>query len=279
MAWCPFAVHRPLSENNYQGRITPRAVIMHTAVSSSPSLFSYFQNSSDLESHFYVADDGTIEQYMDTTVRADANLNANAFAVSIETQDGGKIVPWTSAQIESIVRLIDWLCSVHDIPRRQIPSAYSSGIGWHVQFGAPGPWTPVSKSCPGGPRIEQTKNIIIPRVAAGQINGGFLMSLSETEQRNLYNRVMGFNHQRWYVVKDGKASEVGPNVPGAVPAHALDTLDGNYLVERIKEVAGEVEALKSAQTAPVTPEIDYDRIIRGVVEALPSIHFVANTEE
>jgi len=171
MAWCPFAIHRPLSENHLQGGIVPRAVILHTAVSSAPSLFDFFQNNSDLESHFYVRDDGVIEQYMDTGIRADANKNANSFAVSIETQDGGQIVPWTSAQVDALVRLCDWLCTTHGIPRRQIPAWDSSGIGWHVQFGAPGPWTPVNKSCPGGPRIDQTRNTIIPRVAAGQIQG------------------------------------------------------------------------------------------------------------
>ena len=169
MAWCPFALHRPLSENHLQGRITPRAIVLHTAVSSSPSLYDFFQNRSDLESHFYVRNDGTIEQYMDTGIRADANKNANDFAVSIETQDGGQIVPWTDAQVNALVRLCNWLCDMHAIPRRQIPAAYDAGIGWHVMFGAPGPWTPVAKSCPGGPRIQQARDVIIPRVAARQL--------------------------------------------------------------------------------------------------------------
>jgi hypothetical protein len=172
MAWCPFAIHKPLSENHWQGSITPRAVILHTAVSGASSLFGFFQNNSNLESHFYVRNDGTIEQYMDTGIRADANKNANDFAVSIETQDDRVIKPWTAQQVDALVRLVSWICNVHGIAKRQIPSAYGEGIGWHVQFGAPGPWTPVSKSCPGSPRIEQTKNVIIPRVRAGQSGGG-----------------------------------------------------------------------------------------------------------
>ncbi|WP_116051670.1 peptidoglycan recognition protein family protein [Amycolatopsis palatopharyngis] len=167
MAWCPFAVHRPLSENHTQGGITPRAVILHTAWSGASSLYGFFQNNSNLESHFYVANDGTIEQYMDTGIRADANKNANGFAVSIETQDDRAIKSWNSAQLDALVRLVKWICDTHDIPKRRIESAYGSGIGWHVQFGAPGPWTPSAKTCPGGPRIEQVKNHIIPRVAGG----------------------------------------------------------------------------------------------------------------
>jgi hypothetical protein len=172
MAWCPFAVHKPLSENHTQGSITPRAVILHTAVSASDSLFNFFQHNSDLESHFYVSEEGVIEQYMDTQIRADANKNANSFAVSIETEDGRKIREWTPVQLQALIRLVTWICDTHGIPKRQIPNAYGSGIGWHVQFGAPGPWTPVSKSCPGAPRIAQTRDVLIPAVANGGGGGG-----------------------------------------------------------------------------------------------------------
>lgn len=166
MARYPKALWKPLRENVTQGKITPRAIILHTAVSDALSLFNFFQNNSDLESHFYVREDGTVEQYMDTGVRADANKNANDFAVSIETWDGRTIRPWTTRQVDSLVNLCDWLCRTHGIPRVQIPTANGAGIGWHVMFGAPGPWTPVSKSCPGVHRIEQTKKLIIPSVAA-----------------------------------------------------------------------------------------------------------------
>lgn len=164
MAWCPFAIRKPLRENATQQRITPRAIILHTAVSNVLSLFDFFQNNSNLESHFYVREDGVIEQYMDTEIMADANKNANEFAVSIETWDGGTIRPWTALQVTALIRLCDWLCDKHGIPRVQIPTANGAGIGWHVMFGAPGPWTPVAKSCPGGPRIQQTQQIIIPQV-------------------------------------------------------------------------------------------------------------------
>lgn len=167
MAWCPFAIHKPLRENATQGNITPRAIVLHTAVSNATSLFDFFQNNSNLESHFYVRENGVIEQYMDTEIMADANKNANGFAVSIETWDGGVIREWTDAQVVAIIRLCDWLCAVHKIPREQIPTSYGAGIGWHVMFGAPGPWTPVAKSCPGAPRIAQVKNIIIPAVKRG----------------------------------------------------------------------------------------------------------------
>lgn len=183
MAWCPFAIKRPLSENHTQGRIKPRAVVLHTAVSSADSLYNFFQYNSDLESHFYVSEEGRIEQYMDTEIMADANKNANSFAVSIETEDGAKIRPWTPVQLDALVRLVTWICDTHGIPKRQIPTAYGSGIGWHVQFGAPGPWTPVAKSCPGQPRIDQTRNELIPRVARGG-GGGAAPAAPKSPKRN-----------------------------------------------------------------------------------------------
>lgn len=161
MARYPNAIWKPLRENSTQGRIIPRAIILHTAVSNADSLFDFFQNSSELESHFYVRKDGVVEQYLDTTVRADANLKANDFAVSIETWDGGTIRWWTPAQLESLTDLCDWLCRTHAIPRAEIPTWNGTGIGYHVMFGAPGPWTPVAKSCPGSARIAQFPGLIL----------------------------------------------------------------------------------------------------------------------
>lgn len=167
MAIYPKAVNKLLPENASQPRITPRAVILHSAAGRG-SLYGFFKNSSSLESHFWVSEKGVVEQYIDTTVRADANRNANSFAVSIETESSPSATePWTSAQVTAIIALCDWLCSTHGIPRKQIESATGSGIGWHIMFGAPGPWTPVAKSCPGPARIIQARNVIIPAVAKG----------------------------------------------------------------------------------------------------------------
>lgn len=169
MARCPFAVQRILPENANQPRITPRVVILHRAVDGrvpNQSIYPLFSTSgNDLESHFFVFDNGTIEQYMDTEVQADANYKANGFAVSIETEDDGVERPWTQEQCDAIVRLVSWLCATHSIPRVLCPRWDGAGIGWHVQFGAPGAWTPSVKTCPGPYRIEQIKSVIIPRVS------------------------------------------------------------------------------------------------------------------
>lgn len=171
MALCPFADHKLLPENESQPRIEPRIAIAHSAAGSG-SLYRFFLNGSNLESHFWISKTGIIEQYMDTNVRADANLKANAFAVSIETESSiAATEPWTDAQVKALIRLLDWLCDTHPaILRRQCPAWDAAGLGWHIMFGAPGPWTPVAKSCPGPARIKQMQTVIIPAVIKAGAN-------------------------------------------------------------------------------------------------------------
>ena len=72
MARCPFAVWRPMPYGSYL-MPNPVRANLHTAVSSASSLYSYFATrSGKVHSHFYVAKDGTIEQYRDTAYAAAA---------------------------------------------------------------------------------------------------------------------------------------------------------------------------------------------------------------
>lgn len=187
MAICPFAVQKLLPESETQPRIVPRVFIMHSAAGRG-SLYHFFLNSSNLESHFWIGTDGTIEQYVDTEVRADANLKANSFAISVETESSPAATePWPVAQAAALVRLGDWAAREHGIPRVQTPTWDGAGFGWHVMFGAPGPWTPVAKSCPGPARAAQAQREIIPAIAkagSGPVEGeGFLSALTKAEQQ------------------------------------------------------------------------------------------------
>ena len=162
MALCPFAVHKLIPPGSSDPRITARAAILHVDAGNASSLYDYFRfRSGGIESHFFIKLDGTIEQYRDTDFQADANLDANDFAISIETQGfgGGK---WTAAQLVSIKRLLLWLNKVEGIPVRKIQHWDGSGVGYHTQFGAPSHWTPVAKSCPGPERIKQFNEVLVP---------------------------------------------------------------------------------------------------------------------
>ncbi len=168
MSLCPFAAQMLLPESATQPVIAPRIAILHSAAGRG-SLYRFFRDSSSLESHFWVSDEGGIEQYIDTNRRADANRNANGYAISIETESSPAATErWTPAQAAAIVRLLDWICTEHpNVKRRQCDSPTGSGIGWHIQFGTPGPWTPVAKSCPGPARVIQARDEIIPAIVKG----------------------------------------------------------------------------------------------------------------
>jgi N-acetylmuramoyl-L-alanine amidase/LAGLIDADG-like domain len=133
---------RLLPEWRSQGRITPIAIIDHSIVGSAVGAWLLFRDASGLESHFIVrgrrsgAEDGHIWQLMDTGRRADANRDANGYAISIETEDDGDpdTQPWTRAQLQSLAWLHNKLRSVHpSIPRRASRSCSDpAGLGYHA---------------------------------------------------------------------------------------------------------------------------------------------------
>lgn len=172
MALCPFATMRLIAPGSSDPRITPRVAILHVDAGDADSLYTYFRDrSGGIESHFHIKKSGEIEQYRDTGWQADANHLANDFAVSIETQGYGA-GEWTDAQLASIKRLLVWLNQAHPAIRLAKCNTWSgTGIGYHTQFGAPGPWTPVAKSCPGPDRIKQFHNEIVPWLNAGAEEG------------------------------------------------------------------------------------------------------------
>jgi hypothetical protein len=165
--------HRLLPEWNRQPRITPTTIIDHSIVGSALGAWYYFRDRTGIESHFIVrgarsgSADGHIWQLMDTGRQADANLNANAFAISIETEDNGDPdhFRWSRAQLESLKWLHNKLVQVHpSIPRRRCPSPRGGGLGYHTMWGAPSAWTPVAgKTCPGRPvRVAQWEDELLP---------------------------------------------------------------------------------------------------------------------
>jgi N-acetylmuramoyl-L-alanine amidase-like protein len=156
---------RHLPEWQSQPRITPTTIIDHSIVGSAEGAWQMFHDRSVLESHFIVGLTGEIWQLMDTGRQADANLDANDFAISIETADLGDPdnQPWTTAQLASLIWLHERLLAAHpSIPRRKCPTWNGGGLGFHTLFGAPSHWTPVAKSCPGRVRKAQWNDVLLP---------------------------------------------------------------------------------------------------------------------
>lgn len=170
MAWHPRAIHRPLSQNAWQDRITPIAIAQHTAVSSSDSLHGYFSSDAadGVESHFYVRFSGVFEQYIDSETMAHCQRDGNRYAISIETEDnyptgwedGSDVPAFSDAQLESLADIYAWCHLTHGIPLVISKRWDGPGVGWHRKYiGNPG-WARSYRACPGDRRIAAIPTII-----------------------------------------------------------------------------------------------------------------------
>lgn len=252
MALCPFAVHELLPENSQQNRITPTTVICHRAVSSAKSLYGYWNTPGViLESHFYISEDGTIYQYMDTNVRADANVDANAFAVSIETWDGGNTPDsqgWNPIQVLRLKQLIKWICDTHGIKKAPAQTWNGGGIGGHNWF--PYPWADGPRGCPGTARNAQLRNDIIPAVASGNIEDEDV-----NEQQNAYLEEI------WEATADG----VGKAELSVLHRHV--NFLGNLVEDKSDELSQKIDELEERIEIG---DIDYDLLADKVVAKILS---------
>lgn len=164
----PGAEWRPLPEAGRPDGYTKTQVIYHSIVGSAEGAYGYFLKSTSLESTFIVKLNGWIIQCMNASDRADANRTANYRAISVETEDNGNpdSYPWTDRQIDALVKIGVWAHEQHEVKARECPRHDASGFGYHVMFGAPGPWTPVAKTCPGIVRRKQFYKVVLPRIIA-----------------------------------------------------------------------------------------------------------------
>jgi hypothetical protein len=154
-------------------------VNFHTAVTDASSLYPYFSGEGRPCSHFYVREDGTVEQYVDTRYRAAADYHGNESTISIETWDGygrvwtsGQPPGWNAAQMRALKRLTLWILQTHrSIPPKLAtdsrPEWSSFGLSWH-RLGID-PWrhpqgvlysSSYGKVCPGDARIAQVPEIL-----------------------------------------------------------------------------------------------------------------------
>lgn len=178
------AVWRPLGTQTEPRLVKKHKILIHTMVGTLEGTDSMFRKDgfSGVESHFGTSDTGVIWQWQDTDFQADANLEGNDDAISIENEDWfinnwkgvGPVPPFTDAQVDSLVDLCAEICLEHDIPPVRCPDSEdaSKGIGTHRlgidPFRTHGEHytTSFGKVCPGDARLRQVNEIIIPRTAA-----------------------------------------------------------------------------------------------------------------
>jgi hypothetical protein len=216
MARFPGAIWKPITASKGRRALTVHnRVNLHVAVSEASSLHGFFNQSGIADSHFYVRRDGVVEQYVDTSMNAFADLEGNDATISVETQGfgGGE---WTTAQLEFLACIFAWAAETHGIPVRLASSSKtdstSRGLSWH-RLGIDGnfPALPsilagrlqrgggmhysqsTGKECPGSQRIPQIPGIL---ARAQELLGaptiepeGFLMALSDSKQDAVYEAV------------------------------------------------------------------------------------------
>jgi hypothetical protein len=265
-----------LPEHDSQPKITPTTIIDHSIVGSALGAWLYFRDKSSLESHFIVDLNGEIWQCMNTDREADANLEANAYAISIETADNGdpNNYPWTSHQLESLAWLHNKLRAVHStISRREATSCESGGLGYHVKMGAPSCWTPIAKTCPGIPvRVAQWKNVLLPNFLTGQevdmpLDGNdkdWLNALAENVCRRTVHAVMTGGTGQWADPTRSGWEFYTDEVQASATKHLaakLNALDTSLL-------ASAVAAALQAQGVVIPAEVDHVKLVEDMQTAL-----------
>lgn len=157
MAIYPGAVVRLIDTKFLSGKKIAvfNRVNLHVAVSESSSLYSYFNASGRASSHFYVRRDGTVEQYVDTSLQAEADLDGNDATISVETQGGvnnADSEPWTDQQLSAMASLYRWARETHGIRNQMASSSQtndsSKGLSWH-RLGIDGNFPALPNPCAG----------------------------------------------------------------------------------------------------------------------------------
>ncbi|HEY3437356.1 MAG TPA: N-acetylmuramoyl-L-alanine amidase [Actinotalea sp.] len=160
------------------------------------SLFGFRSAPNRPSAHFWVSQTGVVEQYVDTEIRAEADVEGNDATVSVETEGGedkatAQIQEWTPPQLESITSLVAWIMSTHKIELRLAtdskPGPSSHGLSWH-RLGIDGNFpelpsllagrkqrgggmhysTETGKVCPGDAKIRQIPGILVA-VTSGSV--------------------------------------------------------------------------------------------------------------
>jgi len=161
-AWMPGAIRKPVPYRAEAGRwvTTPLGWILHVVVGNGSPFETFRRAVSPARrfAHWWVAKDGTIEQYAETFYKSWAQGAGNPQYFSVETE-GLPTEPLTPEQIAALARIHDFLDAADVLA--EAPGQV--GIGTHYM--GRGPWG--AHSCPDpergegtGPRSHQRADVI-----------------------------------------------------------------------------------------------------------------------
>jgi 5-methylcytosine-specific restriction endonuclease McrA len=168
----------------------------------------------------------------------------NKFVLGLEIIYPGE-QPMRDAQYRSAVlwgRVVAGVCGNGDVQR----------IRAHAETSITGKWDP--GFAPG-----RTIDMAAFRAAVSNRQEDDLTPEQHAMLKFVHDRVAGILPQRYFVPdttdKTGQAiREVAANAPGAIPAHVLDTLDGNFLARQLFPLADDEVKISAALRQLQPPE-------------------------
>jgi hypothetical protein len=293
MSWCPFAKKMELQpESDAQAAIQPTQFIAHSIAApwTVERLYQYWRDSTNLESHFGLGYDGRLAQYIGTNTRADANAQANPRAISLESAaNTSNSDPWTDAQINTLVRAMDWAAEEHGIPRRKCRSWTDPGFGYHKMFPE---WSTGGTACPGPIRTEQFNDIVLPRLIAGDVGGDEDVALTDADVTKVADAVVkkliagggvleGSDIERIFTTDgllkappDAETAETNPFWTFASHVQA-QTTTGRATAKDVDDILAQVRANGEALTAirATLGAIDLSRLPADIADKLNGLAF------
>lgn len=219
------AIWRPFSGKG-STPLTHDIICVHTMVGSLLGSWNYANTPGNAYWHFGTSGLGEAWQCHDLRHRSAANLNGNHRIIPIENADMGpgfeawnsqcgNVPPFTQAQVNKLIDLIEWLCRRYNIPAALIPDTMPGrrGIAYHRQ--GINPWrcgscelwsNATGKCCPDWRRIAQLVDIIIPAVQR-RLSG---QPIEEEEYYDMY--AMRSEGRPWAICSDsGEVHLFGPD--------------------------------------------------------------------
>jgi hypothetical protein len=134
VGWMPGVIQRPVPSHSGL-MIESRGLVLHVQVGNGSCYGEFSNPANEASSTWWIAKDGTIEQYVDDVFLAWTEANGNPYWDSVETE-GVPGEPLTDAQVLSLARIYiygvhtkGWTIQLSDDPN-------THGLGWHGMGGA-----------------------------------------------------------------------------------------------------------------------------------------------
>jgi N-acetyl-anhydromuramyl-L-alanine amidase AmpD len=145
---------RPIAANT-GGALRPIGLILHHAVADG-SLFNFFNSpAAQVSAHFWVAQDGTVEQYVDSEVVAWHGMALNAAYCGVETEgcsESPYAEPMTEAMVAALAVLYAEGALRHGWPNALAEATGQPGFGYHRME--------VATGCPCDVRLARRPDVL-----------------------------------------------------------------------------------------------------------------------